>query len=146
MNYKHTQVGRLMIFVFVFTSLLFAVIFTAGKEEMNLGMLALMLHVLFIIGSFGTLTITVDHEYLRIKFGYGIFHKKFKLSEIVSAKAARHHWYHGWGIRYWIPSGMWIFNVSGWDVVEIEMTTGKKYRIGSDEVERLAEVLGRVNK
>jgi hypothetical protein len=128
-----------MIFVFALTAILFAGIFVAGGEEMNLGILAFMIFILFIIASFGTLTVMIDGEYLRIKFGYGIFQKKFKLSEIVSAKTEKHKWYHGWGIRYWIPTGMWIFNVSGWDVLEIEMTSGKKYRIGSDEVEGLVK-------
>jgi len=141
MIYNHTQIGRLMIFVFIFTSLLFAGIFVAGREEFNLGILALMILILIIIASFGTLTVMIDGEYLRIKFGYGIFKKKIKLEDIVLAKAVKHKWYHGWGIRYWPWQSMWIYNVSGFDVLEIETKYGKKYRIGTDEPQELENLI-----
>ena len=151
MPYSHTQTGRLMIAVLILTSLLFAGIFVAGREAFNLAIIALMIGILFIIGSFVTLNVTIDAEYLRIKFGYGIFKKKFKLDSIVSAKAEKHKWYHGWGIRYWPWAGIWIYTVSGWDVVEIEIEIGppgadssgskKKYRIGTDEPQELERAI-----
>jgi hypothetical protein len=75
----------------------------------------------------------IDENYLKIKFGYGIFRKSFKLNEIYSAKTVKNHWYYGWGIRLWLWPKMWIFNVSGFDAVEIKMKNGKIYRIGTDE-------------
>ena len=149
MPYSHTQTGRLMIAVLILTSLLFAGIFVAGREAFNLAIIALMIGILFIIGSFVTLNVTIDAEYLRIKFGYGIFKKKFKLDSIVSAKAEKHKWYHGWGIRYWPWAGIWIYTVSGWDVVEIEVgppeadSSGskKKFRIGTDEPQELERAI-----
>ena len=47
----------------------------------------------------------------------------------------KNRWYNGWGIRL-IPRG-WIFNVSGFDAVEIQMKNGRRYRIGTDEPEAL---------
>ena len=151
MPYNHTQKGHLMIAVFILTSLLFAGIFVAGREEMGMGTLALMILILLIIASFGKLNVMIDGEYLRLKFGYGIFKKKFKLDSIVSAKAEKHKWYHGWGIRYWPWAGIWIYTVSGWDVVEIEIEIGppgadssgskKKYRIGTDEPQELERAI-----
>ena len=75
----------------------------------------------------------IDENYLRIKFGYGIFRKRFELKEIASAKAVKNHWYYGWGIRVWFRPRMVIFNVSGFNAVEIKMKNGKLYRIGTDE-------------
>ena len=141
MPYHHTQVGRLMIATFVFVVFVFGAVFVAGREEMNAAILVLMGLSLLIVGSFSTLTVTVDGANLSIKFGWGIFRKSFPLQDIISVRAARHKWYHGWGIRYWVPSQMWIYNISGFDVVEIEMKDGKKYRIGSDEVEKLVETI-----
>jgi hypothetical protein len=94
-----------------------------------------MIFILFILGSFSTLTVSVDNQYLKIKFGYGIFKKQFNLMEMVSVKRVRNHWYYGWGIRYW--PGMLIFNVSGFDAIEIKMVNGKIYRIGTDEPKKL---------
>jgi hypothetical protein len=36
---------------------------------------------------------------------------------------------------------MWIYNVSGFDAVELKMKNGKVYRIGTDESEKLESAL-----
>jgi hypothetical protein len=48
-------------------------------------------------------------------------------------------WYYGWGIRL-IPGG-WLYNVSGFWAVELQMKNGKRYRIGTDDAEGLAKSL-----
>ena len=98
---------------------------------------AIMVLILFILASFTTLTTSIDKNCLQIKFGYGIFRKKFLLSEIVSTKQVKNHWYYGLGIRLWLWPKMWIYNVSGFDAVEIIMRNGRIYRIGTDEPEKL---------
>jgi hypothetical protein len=98
----------------------------------NFAVTAIMALILFILASFATLTVSIDENRLRIKFGYGIFSKKFLLSEIVSVKCVKNHWYYGWGIRLWLWPTAWIYNVSGFDAVEITMRNGKIYRIGTD--------------
>jgi hypothetical protein len=67
----------------------------------------------------------------------GIFRKMFPISEIVTVRRVRNHWYYGWGIRLWFWPKMWIFNVAGLDAVELTMKNGKIYRIGTDEPEGL---------
>jgi hypothetical protein len=49
-------------------------------------------------------------------------------------------WYYGWGVR--MGSGGWMFNVSGLDAVEIEMESGGRFRIGTDEPEELVRAIG----
>jgi hypothetical protein len=88
--------------------------------------------------------VTIDKEYLRIKFGYGIFRKHFILKEIISARTVKNHWYYGWGIRFWWWPRILIFNVSGFDAVEIKMKNGKIYRMGTDESEKLKNVITQV--
>jgi len=100
--------------------------------------------VIFILASFTTLTVLIDEKYLQIKFGYGIFRKKFLLSEIVSAKQVKNCWYYGWGIKIWLWPYMWIYNISGFDAVEIIMRNGKIYRIGTDIPEELGTAIRRV--
>jgi hypothetical protein len=92
----------------------------------------IMVLISFTLASFTTLTTSIDKNCLQIKFGYGIFKKKFLLSEIVSVKQVKNHWYYGWGIRLWLWPKMWIYNVSGFDAVEIIMKNGRIYRIGTD--------------
>lgn len=97
--------------------------------------------VVLILASFLTLTVWIDGSELKIKFGYGLFSKRFALSEIASAKAVKNRWYNGWGIRFWWKPRMMIFNVSGFDAVEIKMKNGKIYRIGTDEPEKFVNAI-----
>ena len=102
--------------------------------------------IIALIASFGSLNVIVDKEYLRIKFGYGIFRKKYLLKDIASVQAVRNQWYYGWGIRYWWATGMWIFNVSGLDAVEIILKNGKPRRIGTDEPKKLEKAIKKMLK
>lgn len=139
-SYKHTQIGYLMLTVTLAVLALFLWAYITARAEpptvdsgTNLLVTAVMVLILFILGSFTTLTLSVDRNYLGIKFGYGIFIKKFSLSEIVSVKSVKNHWYYGWGIRFWLWPMMWIYNISGFDAVEIILKNGRIYRIGTDD-------------
>lgn len=143
-QYKHTQIGFLMITVTLFVVFLFGwgqMIARAEAPSYNSGanflMTAVMVLVLALLTSFATLTVAIDGEFLKIRFGWGIFRKKFALNEIVEVKKVRNHWYYGWGIKRWFCPQMWIFSVSGFDAVELTMKNGKIYRIGTDEPEKL---------
>ena len=137
--YKHTQIGYLMLVVALAVLVLFAWVYITARAEppsyysgTNFAVTAIMALILFILASFTTLTASIDENCLRIKFGWGIFRKKFPLNEIASAISVKNHWYYGWGIRLWFWPYMWIYNVSGFDAVEIIMRNGKIYRIGTN--------------
>ena len=51
----------------------------------NFAITAIMALILFILASLTTLSVSIDEKYLRIKFGCGIFRKKFAANEIASA-------------------------------------------------------------
>ena len=139
MIYKHTQIGYLVIYVFFAVSLLFGSILT--KTGFNSVILTIMVFIMFILVSFASLKVMIDENYLQIKFGYGIYQKRFMLNEIISAKTVKNHWYYGWGIRVWFWPYMLIYNVSGFDAVEIKMKNNKIYRIGTDEPKKLQRAL-----
>ena len=138
-TYKHTQIGYLMLVVTLAVLALFAWAYiTASAEPLsvdsgnNFAVTAIMALILFILASFATLTASVDENCFRIKFGYGIFAKMFPLNQIASVQSVKNHWYYGWGVKVWFWPYMWIYNVSGFDAVEIIMRNGKIYRIGTD--------------
>jgi hypothetical protein len=138
-SYKHTQIGYLILVVTFAVLVFFTWIQITARAEppsvdsgTNFAITAIMALALFILASFATLTVWIDEKYLRIKFGYGIFKKKFLLEEITSARTVKNHWYYGWGVRIWFWPYMWIYNVSGFDAVKITMRNGKIHRIGTD--------------
>ncbi|MFA6547453.1 MAG: hypothetical protein WCT11_00730 [Candidatus Magasanikbacteria bacterium] len=146
--YKHTQIGYLMIIItLIILSFFIWAQITARAEPpsvnsgTNFAVSSTMILILFILVSFTTLTTSIDEKYLQIKFGYGIFRKKFLLSEIVTVKQVKNHWYCGWGIRFCLRPRKWIYNVSGFDAVEIVMKNGKVYRIGTDSPNDLDTVI-----
>src|SRR3989338_8419290 len=149
-SYKHTQIGYLMLVITLVVLVLFAWTYITARAEppsynsgTNFLFTAIMALILFILASFTTLSVSIDENYLRIKFGYGIFTKKFALNQISSVKAVKNHWYYGWGILLWLWPKMWIYNVSGFDAVEIIMRNGRIYRIGTDVPRELETAIKR---
>jgi len=147
-TYKHTQIGYLMLSITLIVLIFFAWMQITARAEppsynsgTNFAVTAVMAIILFILASFSTLTVFIDGEFLKIRFGWGIFRKKLATSEIASVAQVKNHWYYGWGIRLWFWPYMWIFNVSGFDAVEVRMKSGKIYRIGTDEPEKLEMVI-----
>jgi hypothetical protein len=143
-SYKHTQIGYLMLVVTLAVLVLFAwVLFVASAEPAsvdsgsNFAITAIMALILFTLASFATLTVSIDENRLRIKFGYRIFARTFSPKEIASVQAVKNRWYYGWGPKVWFWPYMWIYTISGFDAVEIIMKNGKIYRIGTDEPEKL---------
>ena len=137
--YKHTQIGSLMIVVTLAVLAFFVWVNMTARAEppsvdsgTNLLVTSLMALIVFLLASFSSLTVMVDRHYVGIKFGWGIFRKKFSLNEIASAQSVQNRWYYGWGVRVWFWPYMWIYNVSGFDAVEIILKNGKVYRIGTD--------------
>lgn len=112
----------------------------------NFAITLTMVVVIFILSSFSSLTIVIDKNYLKIKFGYGIFRKQFFLDQIVSARAVKNHWIHGWGIRLGLHPYMWIYNVSGFDAVEIVLKNGKIYRLGTNAPKELEAAINKIIK
>jgi len=147
--YKHTQIGYLMVVIMLGVLVFFAWVQITARAEppsadsgANFAITAIMALILFILASFVTLRVVVDGQYLKIRFGWGMFRKKFALTEIAAVRKVKNHWYYGWGIRLWFWPQMWIFNVSGFDAVELTMKNGKIYRIGTDEPDALEQALG----
>ena len=141
MIYEHTQTGRLMIFISIVFILYFG--FLSTRVDLAPTFFITMFLILFILFSFASLKIMIDEKYLRIKFGYGMFKKRFVLKKIILARAVKNHWYYGWGIKRRLTPPMWIYNVSGFDAIEIKMENGKIYRIGTDEPENLEQAIRR---
>ncbi len=134
MTYNHTQIGYLMIVIDIV--LVFYLMFLMYIRLEIITTIAVSV-VILLLASFTTLSVKVDHDYVRLKYGYGIFRKKFSTEDIVSAKAVKNKWYYGWGIRYVFWEPFWLYNVSGFYAVEIKMANGKINRIGTDEPKKL---------
>lgn len=95
--------------------------------------------LLLVILLFANLTVEIAGGHLRIRFGIGLIRKRWRLDEIEGCRPSRTSWVDGWGIR--MTSGGWLYNVSGFDAVDLELKGGKACRIGTDEPQALCAAL-----
>lgn len=139
-QYKHTQVGYLLLILYGAVVLLIGCINIMSAFH-PLAFTGLLI-VLVVLGTFSCLTVTVDDQTIKIQFGLRIIRKTFRLNEIEAYRVVKNPWYYGWGIRF-TPRG-WLFNVSGLSAIELEMRNGKRYRVGTDDPDNLANALAEV--
>lgn len=136
-DYKHTQVGYLIISVMAAVIVLIVVLLAiSGVYWTTIGVLVVIVVALVL---FSKLTVVIKEGELEVRLGPGLIHKQFKLSEIESCQVVRLPWYYGWGIRL-TPHG-WLYRVSGFHAVEIKLRTGKRYIIGTDVPQELDEAI-----
>jgi len=125
MTYRHTQPGTLMLLCSVLTGLLVAAVaWRAGQWSSALVMIGLML-VIDVL--FSSLTVEVGEGELRWYFGPGLWRYRLPLADIKDVGIVRNRWWSGWGIR--MAPGFRLYNVSGFDAVEL--------RVGPDDVRRI---------
>jgi hypothetical protein len=132
-HYRHTQVGYLIITVMAVVMVLIGVVLAnIGINGIAIGVLVVIVVALVL---FSSLTVVIREDEVEVRFGPGLISKRFRLNEIESCQVVRNHWYYGWGIR--LTSHGVLYNVSGFDAVEIKLRTGKKFRIGTDVPQEL---------
>ena len=135
-RYRHAQLGRLALAIGLPVMLVGA---TLAFRDSFAGGLTVSVLAAFILLSLWSLTTVVSDNDVKVWFGIGLISRRIALNQITSARMVTNHWIYGWGIR-WIPGG-WLWNVSGLDGVELALVNGRRFRIGTDEPERLAAAI-----
>jgi len=134
--YRHTQIGYLTLIVILVAALGIVASLPDDVRPVTLGVAGLLLVVAVL---FSSLTVEVSGDELRFHFGPGFWRKRVALGEVTAATPTQSSWWEGWGIRF-TPRGM-LYNVSGTNAVEIELRSGRRFRIGTDEPEALAKAV-----
>jgi phosphotransferase system glucose/maltose/N-acetylglucosamine-specific IIC component len=137
MEYRHAQWG----FLAIPTLLLFAVVIpiTASDDEATVAITALLIvstiALLGIVLLFSRLEVTVSDGRIVTAFGFGRPHREIDLADVTAVRQVRNTWIQGTGIRK--ISGGWMYNVWGLDAVEVDLSSGNVFRIGTDDPENL---------
>ena len=142
-HYENTQPGtfiRVMTGSWVFFFGVLAVVMLAlGQKEaaIGLGAVTVMLAVIngIVFALFHSLTVRVSRSVIALSFGVGLIRKQFPIGDISSASIVQNRWYNGFGIRK--IRGGWLYNVSGFDAIEIQLKNERKYRIGTNQPKEL---------
>ena len=142
-HYENTQPGT---FIRVMTGswvvlfgVLVVVMLALGQKEaaIILGVvtvgLALILGIVLVLCH--SLTVRVSRSEIALSFGVGLIRKQFPIGDISGASIVQNRWYNGFGIRK--IRGGWLYNVSGFDAIEIQLKNERKYRIGTNQPKEL---------
>lgn len=135
-SYRHTQVGYVTLGATTVAAIgLVSIIVRHHHPALWIGVtLLVLLGVLF-----SSLTIEVADGELRSHFGPGFWRKRWALADVAGAELAPIRAWEGWGIRF-TPRGM-LYDVAGTKSVEVHLRSGTRFRLGSDEPEKLLAVL-----
>ncbi|MFY9832026.1 MAG: hypothetical protein WAK66_04840 [Methylocystis sp.] len=135
--YHHTQTGAALRWGLILPAIgLLAIGFAARRAVPFVPLAALLAATGW---AFSALTVEVTPTRLTWFFGPGLLRKSIEREAIMSATPVRNLWWYGWGIHL-TPRG-WLYNVGGFDAVELALSNGSTLRIGSDEPEALARAL-----
>ncbi len=140
--YNHTQLGTVVLVCLLIPVLIIIVV---SSLDQWLWVTRIVLVFLIACGVlFASLTVEVRRERIACWFGPGLIRKQWPVSEVRSIARVQNRWFYGWGIRR-TPTG-WLYNVSGFDAVEIELASGASVRIGTDEPRELERAIRRAMK
>ena len=144
MDYEHTQTGPVALMVCAFFVLITVVTVILGDGEPLEWIVAgaVMLLTLLVVFAFNSLTVTIDSSRVMACFGWGWPKRVFEFTDITAIRTVRNRWWYGCGLRR-VPNGVWMFNVWGLDAIELELSSGKKFRIGTDDCDGLNAALAR---
>jgi hypothetical protein len=83
--------------------------------------------------SFRQLTVRDEGDHLLIHFGpLSLFRRRISYTDIQRAKRSRTTFLEGWGIHL-SHRGGWVWNLWGFDCVDLDLSRGRKLRIGTDD-------------
>ncbi len=142
-DYENTQPGTFIqvmtgSWVFFFGLLAVVMLALVQKEAaIGLGVVTVILAVILgiVCALFHSLTVRVTRSDIALSFGVGLIRKQFPISDISRARIVQNRWYNGFGIRK--IRGGWLYNVSGFDAIEIQLKNERKYRIGTNQPKEL---------
>ncbi len=134
--YRHTQIGWQVYGAIVPLSLILMWGFVT-RDLQVFGVLIAILAAAFAF--FGWLTVDINTRRVLVKFGVGLIRRSLSLDTIRGFAPVKNPWYYGWGIRF-TPHGI-LYNVSGFQAVEILLDDGRRVRVGTDEPEALVRAL-----
>jgi hypothetical protein len=136
-HYRHTQIGWAIIGSLILVAGLVLPPLQAARLDRGHTLFA-SIAALVLLG-FGWLTVEVDASSLHLRFGIGLVRKRLALRDVKTWREVRNPWYSGWGIK--LGRGVVLWNVSGFDAVELVLEGGTRFRVGTDEPVALAAAI-----
>jgi hypothetical protein len=140
MEYRHTQQAFLPVTLWIAFVVFLGILIPTKDWAPWIGVFVFAITIVMLV--FSRLTVTVTNQTITTAFGFGWPKHTEQVSDVLTASEVRNSWLHGWGIRK--ISGGWMYNTSGYDAIEIDLRSGKKFRLGTDEPKALVATISMV--
>ena len=135
-NYHHAQTG-LVGYLMVAISIGTASASTQAPPDAFWPLIAAATVCASLAACFWTLAIRVNHERIHVYFGpIPLFHTSRLVADLTGATASRSDLLDGWGIHR-LPGRSPIWNLHGFDCVELSFRDGKRLRLGTNDLDGL---------
>ena len=130
--YERRQIGYVtLVALFVAFALVGVAMWRACPPAAAASVRAIFL-LLIIVGTlFSTMTVRVTESALERWFGIKAIGRRVPLREIESLEAIRTTIWEGWGIH--LTWHGWVWNVSGFNAVQVRLRSGTRYAVGTPE-------------
>jgi hypothetical protein len=116
-----------------------------GEPAPSAFVLAIAILVILATIDFSALTISVDDTGVYWRFGLGWPSGSLRMEEIQTWQITRTNLFEGWGIHWTIWHG-WLWNVWGFQAVEITKPGGARVTLGTDDPQGLREAIERFRR
>ncbi|MDA7864958.1 hypothetical protein N9B24_02415 [bacterium] len=141
MEYDHTQSARLYLLLLVIAIGIFGSAFCIDEIVVRSVMSCSGALMLLLAFSFCHLSVRDEGAELLIAFGpLPLFKRRLQYCELEKVEQSRSTIMDGWGIHM-SPSGGWVWNLWGYNCVDVWYRQGRKVRIGTDDPAGLVEFL-----
>ncbi|MBV8074179.1 MAG: hypothetical protein JO140_02030 [Candidatus Eremiobacteraeota bacterium] len=139
--YEHRQFGTFIVAIAVAIDAVLAAILASSPvvrtETVVLGPAFVLVGIA--AGLFSSLTIRVTRTQLQWWLGIKPLGMRVALAEIASAAPIKTNVFEGWGIH--LTWHGWLWNVAGFNAVQIELRGGTRYALGTPEPEKLTQAI-----
>jgi hypothetical protein len=95
-QYKHTQIGHVIIWSLLIVAVVFAADANFGSSAYRTTLLLGCIVLLILVALFYKLTIRINNESLCASFGIEIVRKRVPTAEIAACQPIRIRWWYGW--------------------------------------------------
>ena len=144
-SYEHTQSGWPIRWAFLALALGLPLLFLApgvGEHPSPRIVVLVGAAVAALLGwIWGSLTVRIAEGRVQLHFGPGWPRKSWPLEDIAAVEVTRTSFVDGWGVHR--TRRGWLYNVSGYDAVALELKDGRTVLVGTDEPRRLRAALQR---
>jgi len=137
--YEHRQVGWLtVILLFAIAACICVAAAISAPSERTLSY-SLVPVLLVVAALFSTLTVRVTDKRMMWFFGVSGIGRSVALGEIASIRAIKTSILEGWGIH--LTWHGWLWNVAGFNAVQIVMRSGTRFAVGTPEPQAVIDAV-----